>query len=102
MHHKCYHKSIQRANEYNFIIRVNRDKHRNPDFEWEASTDDNVNVKYKKEVHFAFSILLVPYLDGKVVGLCIPRFKYTEQTLLSLVGWANTGEKRDPTRKNKQ
>ena len=46
-----------------------------------------MNVKYEKEVRFAFSVALIRYLDEIVVGLRIPCFEYTEQTLLSLVDW---------------
>ena len=51
----------------------------------EDSTDNpvDVNVKYEKEVRFALGVAKVTKLDGSVHGLCIPLFKYTEQTIVA-------------------
>ena len=89
-HRKCCLKTIQGANGCEFITRVRRDANGNPCLDGQECTDSpvDVNVKYEKEVRFAFGVALIMGNDGIEVGKRIPCFEYTEQTILSRVDWA--------------
>lgn len=90
LHRKCCLKMIQGANGCAYITRVKRDEFGNPLLDGEVSNNShvNVNIKYEKEVKFSLGVALVQKdaIDGictKIVGIRIPLFEYTEQTIIT-------------------